>query len=229
MTFKKLKPSLLVACLRVVFCMTSKYFRFSLWCGDLTSIWAVILLFKVSGLVSIRHYPLNSPMVLLFFLMICLCLVRLKAHFEVNPRDLGNEILYLDIYIIYFSNSCPTVWGSKFQLICWADLLKHDKVLSKNPPAPHLRDVPDYLLDPKTQEARKFVKLARAAMGNTKSARHGGSKKKFKKSGDPLKTFSTEVLLNFFTLFQRWYLAYANFHTSDVGVLSKKSRIRYGN
>ncbi|KAG6645822.1 DEAD-box ATP-dependent RNA helicase 16 [Carya illinoinensis] len=86
---------------------------------------------------------------------------KLKAHFEVNPRDL--------------------------------DLLKHDKVLSKNPPAPHLRDVPDYLLDPKTQEARKFVKLARAAMGNTKSARHGGSKKKFKKSGDPLKTFSTEA------------------------------------
>ncbi|KAF5463224.1 hypothetical protein F2P56_019154 [Juglans regia] len=86
---------------------------------------------------------------------------KLKAHFEVNPRDL--------------------------------DLLKHDKVLSKKPPAPHLRDVPDYLLDPKTQEARKFVKLARAAMGNTKSARHGGSKKKFKRSGDPLKTFSAEA------------------------------------
>ncbi|KAE8010404.1 hypothetical protein FH972_006775 [Carpinus fangiana] len=85
---------------------------------------------------------------------------KLKAHFEVNPRDL--------------------------------DLLKHDKVLSKKPPAPHLRDVPDYLLDPTTQEASKFVKLARAAMGNTNSARRGGSKRKFKKNKDPLKTFSAE-------------------------------------
>lgn len=84
---------------------------------------------------------------------------KLKAHFEVNPRDL--------------------------------DLLKHDKVLSKKPPAPHLRDVPDYLLDPTTQEASKFVKLARAAMGNTNSARRP-SKKKFKKNKDPLKTFSAE-------------------------------------
>ncbi|XP_059437688.1 DEAD-box ATP-dependent RNA helicase 16 isoform X1 [Corylus avellana] len=85
---------------------------------------------------------------------------KLKAHFEVNPRDL--------------------------------DLLKHDKVLSKKPPAPHLRDVPDYLLDPTTQEASKFVKLARAAMGNTNPARRGGSKRKFKKNKDPLKTFSAE-------------------------------------
>ncbi|KAB1216280.1 DEAD-box ATP-dependent RNA helicase 16 [Morella rubra] len=86
---------------------------------------------------------------------------KLKAHFEVNPRDL--------------------------------DLLKHDKVLSKKPPASHLRDVPDYLLDATTQEASKFVKLARAAMGNTNSARRGGSKRKPKKGGDPLKTFSAEA------------------------------------
>lgn len=102
--------------------------------------------------------------------------------------------------------------------------MKHDKILSKKPPAPHLRDVPDYLLDPKTQEASKFVKLARAAMGNTKSARHGRSKKNLKKGGDPLKTFSAEVLLLiFFHIFSSWYLAYANFHNSDVGVLSMKS------
>ncbi|KAK9285297.1 hypothetical protein L1049_024488 [Liquidambar formosana] len=86
---------------------------------------------------------------------------KLKAHFEVNPRDL--------------------------------DLLKHDKVLSKKPPPPHLRDVPDYLLDPTTKEASKIVKLARAAMGNTNSARRQGSRRKFRKSRDPLKSFSAEA------------------------------------
>ena len=74
-----------------------------------------------------------------------------------------------------------------------ADLLKHDKALSKKPPPPHLRDVPDYLLDPKTQEASKLVKLSRDAMGSSKSMRHEGSKRKFRKTRDPLKTFSAEV------------------------------------
>ena len=74
-----------------------------------------------------------------------------------------------------------------------ADLLKHDKALSKKPPPPHLRDVPDYLLDPKTQEASKLVKLSRDAMGNSKSMRREGSKRKFRKTRDPLKTFSAEV------------------------------------
>ncbi|OMO56410.1 hypothetical protein CCACVL1_26567 [Corchorus capsularis] len=85
---------------------------------------------------------------------------KLKAHFEVNPRDL--------------------------------DLLKHDKVLSKGPAAPHLRDVPDYLLDQKTRDASKMVKLTRAAMGDGKSSRRQGSKRKFRKNRDPLKTFSAE-------------------------------------
>ncbi|KAI5325137.1 hypothetical protein L3X38_034211 [Prunus dulcis] len=85
---------------------------------------------------------------------------KLKAHFEVNPRDL--------------------------------DLLKHDKALSKKPPAPHLRDVPDYLLDATTKEASKTVKLARAAMGNTNPARRHGFKRKSKKNKDPLKTFTAE-------------------------------------
>ncbi|PKI41841.1 hypothetical protein CRG98_037765 [Punica granatum] len=58
------------------------------------------------------------------------------------------------------------------------DLLKHDKVLSKEPPAPHLKDVPEYLLDPKTQEASKMVKLARAPMGQDKPARKKGPKKR---------------------------------------------------
>ncbi|KAE8714590.1 DEAD-box ATP-dependent RNA helicase 16 [Hibiscus syriacus] len=86
---------------------------------------------------------------------------KLKAHFEVNPRDL--------------------------------DLLKHDKVLSKDPPAPHLRDVPDYLLDQKTRDASKMVKLTRAAMGDNKSCRRQGAKKRYRKSRDPLKSFSAEA------------------------------------
>lgn len=75
----------------------------------------------------------------------------------------------------------------------WIDLLKHDKSLSKKAPASHLRDVPDYLLDPTTQEASKIVKLARAAMGNENAPRRKGLKGKFKRSRDPLKTFSAEV------------------------------------
>ena len=71
--------------------------------------------------------------------------------------------------------------------------MKHDKVLSKDPPAPHLRDVPDYLLDQKTRDASKMIKLTRAALGDNKSARRQGSKRKFRKSRDPLKTFSAEV------------------------------------
>ncbi|KAM7251834.1 hypothetical protein ACFE04_023717 [Oxalis oulophora] len=88
---------------------------------------------------------------------------KLKAHFEVNRKDL--------------------------------DLLKHDKDLSKQAAAPHLRDVPEYLLDAKTKEATKRVKLARAAMGRDNSARRKGvpNKKKSRKTADPLKTFSAET------------------------------------
>ncbi|CAG7898181.1 unnamed protein product [Brassica rapa] len=86
---------------------------------------------------------------------------KLKSHFEANPRDL--------------------------------DLLKHDKLLSKTAPAPHLKDIPEYLVDPKTQEASKMVKLARAAMGNSRRSgggRNNANKKRSRKGGDPLKTFS---------------------------------------
>ncbi|KAI4327312.1 hypothetical protein L6164_019788 [Bauhinia variegata] len=71
------------------------------------------------------------------------------------------------------------------------DLLKHDKVLSKNAPPPHLRDVPDYLLDKTTKEARAMVKLARDAMGHNNRRR--GFKRKLRKGGDPLKTVSAEA------------------------------------
>ncbi|KAF3775703.1 DEAD-box ATP-dependent RNA helicase 16 [Nymphaea thermarum] len=72
-------------------------------------------------------------------------------------------------------------------------LLKHDKVLSKKPPPSHLKAVPDYLRDPVTEEAKKIVKLSRAAMPKAGSSRrHHGSKGKFRRSKDPLKTFSAE-------------------------------------
>jgi len=58
--------------------------------------------------------------------------------------------------------------------------------LSKNEPPPHLRDVPDYLLEKPTKEAREMVKLARDAIGNN-NKRRKGPKKKLRKDGDPLK------------------------------------------
>lgn len=74
-----------------------------------------------------------------------------------------------------------------------SDLLKHDKPLSKKAPAPHLRDVPAYLLDPTTQEASKIVKLASAVMRkNNNSSRRKGSQGK-SRNRDPLKSFSAEV------------------------------------
>ena len=90
--------------------------------------------------------------------------------------------------------------------------MKHDKLLSKKDPAPHLRDVPEYLLDPTTQEARKIVKLARAAMGNNNTARRKGFKGKFRKSRDPLKTFSAEVRLQYF-----FWSSFAHDYTSKHG------------
>lgn len=78
-------------------------------------------------------------------------------------------------------------------LVLCTDLLKHDKSLSKKAPATHLRDVPEYLLDPVTQEASKIVKLSNAAMGrNTNFSRRKGSKGK-SRNRDPLKSFSAEV------------------------------------
>lgn len=129
----------------------------------------------------------------------CFFLCRLKAHFESNPRDLGNIFCWIfnclhDVYPFTLH---------KLIGLSWADLLKHDKILSKNPPAPHLRDVPDYLVDPVTQEASKIIKLARAAMGNVQSCRRRGFKRKSRNDKDPLKTFSAEVQL---CLFQSWLI-----------------------
>ncbi|PHT68628.1 hypothetical protein T459_28115 [Capsicum annuum] len=65
-------------------------------------------------------------------------------------------------------------------------------MLSKKAPAPHLRDVPNYLLDPTTQDANKIVKLARAAMGNTNPSRGKGSKRRlFRKFDDDHNSYLT--------------------------------------
>ncbi|XP_030538986.1 DEAD-box ATP-dependent RNA helicase 16 [Rhodamnia argentea] len=101
---------------------------------------------------------------------------------ESRAQDLRNEILNSEKLKAHFEANPKDL-----------DLLKHDKVLSKKPPAPHLRDVPDYLLDPTTQEASKMVKLARAAMGKSNSANRQATKKKSRKSRDPLKTFTVEA------------------------------------
>ncbi|XP_010269677.1 PREDICTED: DEAD-box ATP-dependent RNA helicase 16 [Nelumbo nucifera] len=101
---------------------------------------------------------------------------------ESRAQDLRNEILNSEKLKAHFEDNPRDL-----------DLLKHDKVLSKKPPPSHLRAVPEYLLDPVTQEASKIVKLARAAMGSTKSTCRKGSKRKHGKSRDPLKTFSAEA------------------------------------
>ncbi|XP_042030269.1 DEAD-box ATP-dependent RNA helicase 16-like [Salvia splendens] len=101
---------------------------------------------------------------------------------ESRAQDLRNEILNSEKLKAHFQDNPKDL-----------DLLKHDKVLSKKEPAAHLRDVPEYLLDATTKEASKIVKLARAAMGNTGSTNRRGFKGKFKKSRDPLKTFSAEA------------------------------------
>lgn len=100
---------------------------------------------------------------------------------ESRAQDLRNEILNSEKLKAHFESNPGDL-----------DLLKHDKVLSKKPPAPHLRDVPEYLVDPTTREASKAIKLASAAMGNANSKRHHGSKKIFRRNKDPLKTFSAE-------------------------------------
>jgi len=56
-------------------------------------------------------------------------------------------------------------------------------------------------VDAKTQEASKMVKLARAAMGNTRRSGGGGgrnnkNKKRSRKGSDPLKTFNPNVKHN---------------------------------
>ncbi|XP_004495716.1 DEAD-box ATP-dependent RNA helicase 16 [Cicer arietinum] len=99
---------------------------------------------------------------------------------ESRAQDLRNEILNSEKLKAHFESNPRDL-----------DLLKHDKVLSKSAPPTHLRDVPDYLIDKTTKEARAMVKLTRDAMGNNNRRRL--SKRKAKKGGDPLMAISAGV------------------------------------
>uniref|UniRef100_A0A1J3JP14 RNA helicase n=1 Tax=Noccaea caerulescens TaxID=107243 RepID=A0A1J3JP14_NOCCA len=103
---------------------------------------------------------------------------------ESRAQDLRNEIINSEKLKSHFEANPRDL-----------DLLKHDKPLSKTAPAPHLKIIPEYLVDAKTQEASKMVKLARAAMGNSRrsgggAGRNNNNKKRSRKGSDPLKTFN---------------------------------------
>ncbi|KAJ1293785.1 hypothetical protein BS78_01G095400 [Paspalum vaginatum] len=102
---------------------------------------------------------------------------------EARHQDIKNEILNSEKLKSHFEENPRDL-----------DLLKHDKLLSSKEIPAHLRDVPDYLIDPKTKEASNVVKLSRAAMGIDKPQRRKrqGFKGGSGKSRDPLKTFSAE-------------------------------------
>ncbi|KAF5178961.1 Atp-dependent rna helicase dbp9, partial [Thalictrum thalictroides] len=101
---------------------------------------------------------------------------------ESRAQDLRNEIINHEMLKAHFEDNPKDL-----------DLLKHDKVLSKRPPPEHLKNVPNYLLDPEVQGVVKSLKLSRAAMGKNNSSRRQGSNRRFKRSRDPLKTFSAEA------------------------------------
>ncbi|GJN19402.1 hypothetical protein PR202_gb06679 [Eleusine coracana subsp. coracana] len=102
---------------------------------------------------------------------------------EARRQDIKNEILNSEKLKSHFEENPRDL-----------DLLKHDKLLSNKAIPAHLRDVPEYLIDPKTKEASNVVKLTRAAMGLDKPQRRKrhGFKGGSGKSRDPLKTFSAE-------------------------------------
>ncbi|RLN39668.1 DEAD-box ATP-dependent RNA helicase 16 [Panicum miliaceum] len=103
---------------------------------------------------------------------------------EARRQDIKNEILNSEKLKSHFEENPRDL-----------DLLKHDKLLSNKEIPAHLRDVPDYLIDPKTKEASNVVKLSRAAMGIDKPQRRKrqGFKGGSGKSRDPLRTFSAEL------------------------------------
>ncbi|GJM90671.1 hypothetical protein PR202_ga06973 [Eleusine coracana subsp. coracana] len=102
---------------------------------------------------------------------------------EARRQDIKNEILNSEKLKSHFEENPRDL-----------DLLKHDKLLNNKAIPAHLRDVPEYLIDPKTKEASNVVKLTMAAMGLDKPQRRKrqGFKGGSGKSRDPLKTFSAE-------------------------------------
>ncbi|KAK2981223.1 hypothetical protein RJ640_030612 [Escallonia rubra] len=87
---------------------------------------------------------------------------------EARAQDLRNEILNSEKLKSHFQDNPKDL-----------DLLKHDKVLSKKAPAPHLRDVPEYLLDPTTKEASNIASK-RASKGRMKRRGDGDGDRKSK-------------------------------------------------
>ncbi|KAM0915591.1 hypothetical protein ACQ4PT_010754 [Festuca glaucescens] len=104
---------------------------------------------------------------------------------EARRQDIKNEILNSDKLKAHFEEN-PTD----------LDLLKHDKILSNKAIPLHLRDVPEYLIDPTTKEASNAIKLSRAAMGvdNPGRKKRMGFRRGSGKSSDPLRTFSAEIM-----------------------------------
>ncbi|XP_048548496.1 DEAD-box ATP-dependent RNA helicase 16 [Triticum urartu] len=102
---------------------------------------------------------------------------------EARRQDVKNEILNSEKLKAHFEEN-PTD----------LDLLKHDKLLTNKSIPAHLRDVPEYLIDPTTKEASNAVKLSRAAMGldNPRRKKRMGFRSGSGKSSDPLRTFSAE-------------------------------------
>ncbi|KAF3320475.1 DEAD-box ATP-dependent RNA helicase 16 [Carex littledalei] len=103
---------------------------------------------------------------------------------DARRQDLKNEILNSQKLKAHFLENPRDL-----------DLLKHDKLLSSKVIPAHLKEIPEYLVDPTTKEASQIVKLTRAAMGidnGPKKKHRPGFRKGSGKTSDPLRTFSAE-------------------------------------
>lgn len=98
---------------------------------------------------------------------------------EARAKELRIEILNSERLKAHFEDN-PTD----------LELLKHDKVLSKIAPAPHLKTVPEYLLDPTTEAASRAVNLARAAMNLAQTSFVKRRKNKRLRVADPPTAFT---------------------------------------
>ncbi|KAJ1697527.1 hypothetical protein LUZ63_006039 [Rhynchospora breviuscula] len=103
---------------------------------------------------------------------------------DARRQDLKNEILNSEKLKAHFEENPRDL-----------DLLKHDKILTNKVIPAHLKEIPEYLVDPTTKEASKAVKLTRAAMGidtGPKRKHRPGFRKGSGKTSDPLRTFSAQ-------------------------------------
>ncbi|KAJ3672819.1 hypothetical protein LUZ60_006193 [Juncus effusus] len=111
---------------------------------------------------------------------------------EARRQDLKNEILNSEKLKAHFEENPRDL-----------DLLKHDKILTNKAIPSHLKEIPEYLVDPAAKEASKIIKLTRAAMrindNNNNRRRNNKSRPGFRngsgsggKSKDPLKSFDAK-------------------------------------